>query len=175
VLLLRPNQQQISSECICRLLLQETTHKKRSIEKGTLVSDRYLVGRERIPELCGLSDGGLNGGGVLPAEEIDVELGGREEKLELGAPEVGGGGGSGGQCGERGRGVPVNSERGRELRLDVAGPKQLRAALEESRRGGGGEEAEPPAEHVLLRRDGAEDRVGASEEGVGQQLEPRRR
>jgi hypothetical protein len=84
VFLLRPNQQRISSECICRLLLQATTHKKRSIEKGTLVSDRYLVGRERIPELCGPSDGVLNGGGVLPAEEIDVELGGREESWSWG-------------------------------------------------------------------------------------------
>jgi hypothetical protein len=38
------------------------------------------------------------------------------------------------------------------------------------RRHGGGKEAKPPVEHVLLRRDDTEDRVGAGEEGVGQQL-----
>jgi hypothetical protein len=43
--------------------------------------------------LCGPGDGGHNGGDILLAEQIEVELGGHEEELELGAPEVGGGGG----------------------------------------------------------------------------------
>jgi hypothetical protein len=64
-------------------------------------------------------------------EEIEVELGGHAEELELGAPKVGGGGGPGGQCGERGRGIPVGA------RVDASCAWRC-------------PEAEPPAEHVIL-------------------------
>lgn len=140
-----------------------------------MVSNRYLVGWEHLPELSCACDGSLHSRAVLPAEEVGVELGGGEEELERGTPELGSGGGPGGQCGERGCGYPVDSVRGRKLRLEVAGPEQRLRAREEPRRGCGAEEANPPVEHVLLRRDGADDRVGAGEEGQGQQLEPRRR
>lgn len=102
-----------------------------------------LVGGECFPEAGGARDGGLNGGVVLPAEEVDVEAGGGEEELELGAPELRGGGGAGGQRGERGGGVPIYGERGGELRLEVAGPEKGRATGEEVRRGWGREEPQP--------------------------------
>jgi len=37
-------------------------------------------------------DGVVNSSAVVPAEEVDVEVGGGEEELVLGAPELGGGG-----------------------------------------------------------------------------------
>ena len=37
-------------------------------------------------------DGVVNNGAVVPAEEVDVEVGGGVEELVLGAPELGGGG-----------------------------------------------------------------------------------
>lgn len=104
-----------------------------------------------------------------------MKLGGGEEEVELGAPELGSGGSSGRQSGEGRGGVPVDGESGGELRLEVTGPEEGRFVGKEPRRGRGLEEAKPAAEHVLLRRDGAEERVGVGEEGVGEELEPRRR
>ena len=116
---------------------------------------------------------GLNGSVVLPAEEVDVEAGGGKEELELGAPELRGGGGTSGQHGERGGGVPIYDECRGELRLEVAGPKEGQATGEKDRCGGGDEEPQPAAEHVLLQGDSPEDAIRGGEEGVGKELEPR--
>ena len=148
----------------------------RSLTCGTQTSG-YLQppAVQGVPELRGASDGVLNRGAVLTAEEVVVERGGSEEELQLRIPQLGGSGWPHGQGGERRRGVPINGERGCKLRLEMAVPQQRGPMLEEAGGGSRGEEAQGAVEHVLQRRDGPEDRVGPREEGVGQQLEARRR
>lgn len=127
-----------------------------------------LVDGNRVPELGAAVDGGIDGGGVVPVEEVDVERGRGEEHLELGAVELGGGCEAGVESGDGVGIVALDCKGGGKLGVEVAGPEEAGGARGEGRLV---KEVDGAEEDMLLRGDSANEVIAVGEEGVGAEFE----
>lgn len=123
---------------------------------------------ERVPDAGAAVDRRLDGGSVVPVDEVDVKSGSGKEHLEIGDPELGGSGEAGVEGGERSSVIALDEEGGGEAGVEIGGPEKGGVAIEG---GGGAEEVESAEEDVFEGGNGADEVVTAGEEGVGCELE----